>query len=111
MNIKAMLNLTNAVTVNRVTLSSDGMGGFTSTTASTILSYANIWQPSSNDRLVSDKLTSISTHVLALEYGAYTFTDDDQTVTYGGNTYQIKGHDDNVANRDELVIVGLERLS
>jgi hypothetical protein len=108
--LASLLNLS-TVQVRRITEAQDGMGGVTTATTITTLTRANIWQPSSNDRFVSDKIAAASTHVLALEYGEYTFTDADQEVIYDSNTYRITGHADNVANRNELVIVGLERLS
>ena len=109
--IRDMLNLINAVQVRRITETSDGMGGLSTSTALTTISRANIWQPGSNTSQVSDKLTKISSHILAMLYGEYNFTDADREVIYAGNTYKIVGRDDNVANRNELVIVGLERLT
>jgi hypothetical protein len=105
-----MLNLT-TVQVRRITEDSDGMGGLTTATTITTLSRANIWQPGSNNALISDKIAAVSTHVLALEYGEYSFTDADQEVIYDGVTYRVTGRADNVANRNELVIVGLELIT
>jgi hypothetical protein len=48
---------------------------------------------------------------MAMLPGEYTFTDADREVIYAGNTYKIVGRDDDVANRGELVIIGLERLT
>ena len=109
--IRDMLNLKNAVQIRRITETSDGIGGLSSSTSLTTISRANIWQPGSSTNQISDKLTKISSHVMAMLYGEYTFTDADREVIYAGNTYQIVGRDDNVANRNELVIVGLERLT
>ncbi len=109
--IRDMLNLKNAVQIRRITETSDGIGGLSSSTSLTTISRANIWQPGSSTNQISDKLTKISSHVMAMLYGEYTFTSDDREVIYAGNTYQIVGRDDNVANRNELVIVGLERLT
>jgi hypothetical protein len=109
--LRDMLNLTNAVKVRRVIEISDGYGATSTTTTLTTLARCNIWQPGSGDATMSDKITKTSTHVLALEYGAYTFTDDDREVIFGGDTYEITGHSDNVANRDELLLVGLKWLS
>jgi head-tail adaptor len=106
-----MLNLKNAVQVRRVTLANDGYGAMVETSTLTTIARANIWQPGSSDVPISDKITKFSTHVLALEYGKYTFTDDDRQVLYGGNVYEITGHPDNVATRNRLVIVGLKWLS
>jgi hypothetical protein len=109
--IRDLLNLYNSVQVRRITEASDGMGGITTSTTITTLARANIWQPSASDVTISEKITKVSTHVLALEYGEYTFTDADREVLFDSNTYKIEGHDDNVANRNELVIVGLSRLT
>jgi hypothetical protein len=106
----SLLNLT-GVQVRKIIETSDGFGSTTTATTITTLTRANIWQPSSNDRFVSDKIAAASTHILALAHGEYDFTDDDQEVLYDGNTYRITGHADNVANRNELVLVGLERIS
>jgi hypothetical protein len=109
--IRDLLNLENAVQVRKVTETSDGFGGLTTATTITTLSRANIWQPSSSDVTISEKITKVSSHILALEYGEYAFTDSDTQVLFDGKTYEITGHDDNVANRNELVIVGLSRLT
>ena len=106
----SLLNLS-GVQIRRITEGSDGMGGLTTTTAITTLTRANIWQPGSSDRFLSDKITAASTHVLAIAYGDYSFTTDDREVIYNGDTYKITGRPDNVANRNELVIVGLEFLT
>ena len=71
----------------------------------------NIWQPGSADVTISDKVTSISTHVIAMLTGEYTFTDADREIIYDSTTYRITGHPDDIANRGKLLIVGLERLS
>lgn len=111
MSLRSLLNLHDSVQIRRMTETSDGMGGVTTSTTLTTLSRANIWQPGSGAVTLSDKITKVSTDVLALEYGEYTFTDADMECIYDGKTYKIMGHDDNVANRNELVIVGLERTS
>lgn len=103
-----MLNLINTVTITRYAETSDGMGGLTTTTTTNTLSRANIWTASSNDRTLSDKITKTSTHVLAVEYGAYSFTVNDRIVTYNGNTYTLTGNFDNVAERNELILAGLK---
>lgn len=105
---RSMFNLSNAVTVTRLTETSDGMGGLTTTSSTTTLSRCNIWTVNSTDRRLSDKVTKSSTHVLALEYGAYTFTTDDRYVTYNSEKYYIQGNPDNVAERGELLLVGLK---
>jgi hypothetical protein len=106
-----MLNLRNVVKIRRITETQDGFGGVSTSSSLTTLARCNIWQPSATDATISDKVTKYSTHVLALEQGTYTFTDADRELTYNGNTYEITGHSDNVANRGKLLIVGLKFLS
>lgn len=106
-----VLNLLNTVTVRRIALTSDGMGGHTESTTDTVLARCNIWQSGSGNPFISDKITKDSSHVLALETGAYTFTDDDQKVIYGSKTFNIIGHDDDVSFQNELTIVALDRLT
>lgn len=107
----ALLNIKNSVQIRRITESSDGMGGLTTSTSLTTIARCNIWQPGGGDTTISDKITKTSSHVMALEHGEYTFTDNDREVLYNGSTYEITGHSDNVANRNELVLVGLQWLS
>ena len=109
--LTALLNLKNAVQIRRITEASDGMGGTSTSTSLTTIARASIWQPGTGNSPISDKITKSSTHVLAMRPSEYTFTDDDREVIYGGNTYRITGHPDNVATRGELLIVGLEWLS
>jgi head-tail adaptor len=109
--LRSLLNLHSTVQIRRIVETSDGMGGTTTSTTLTTLAYASIWQPSGSDTLISDKITQISTHVLALESGEYAFTTDDREVIYDGHTYTITGHADDVANRGTLVIVGLKWLT
>lgn len=108
--IRDMLNLT-TVQVSRETVTPDGMGGTTTSTATTILSYAAIWQAGSGNRWMSDRLTRASTHVLATEPASYTWTQDDREVIYDGATYKIVGRPENVMNNDELIVVPLELQS
>ena len=106
-----MLNLKNTVQIRKITETYDGYGGTTTSTTLTTITACNIWQPGSSDVTISDKVTSISTHVLAMLPGEYTFTDSDREVIYNSITYKITGHPDDVANRGGLMIVGLERMS
>jgi len=105
--LRSLLNIKNAVAVVKLTETSDGMGGITTVSSTVTLTRANLWQVNSNDRLVCDKITKTSTHVLAVEYGAYSFTVYDRNVTYNGNTYIVNGNYDNVGERNELLLVGL----
>lgn len=106
-----MLNLRNAVQIRRITESYDGFGGMSTSSTITTISMCNIWQASGNDITISDKITSISTHVLAMLPDEYVFTDADREIIYGSITYKITGHPDDVANRGGLLIVGLERMT
>ena len=111
MALRDMLNIVSGVTVNRRVVTPDGQGGSTTTTTITTLTRASIWQPGSNNTLISDKIARYSSHVLAIETDEYTFTDNDADIGYGGHTYKITGHPDEVVNRGELTIVGLEYIS
>lgn len=106
--LRSMLPLKDAVTVNRITEESDGMGGVTSTTVSTILSYAAIWQNSSLKAYMFDRLTVKSSHTLACETNGYTWNGNDRTVTYAGTTYTVAGKPDDVMQQGELTLVPIE---
>ena len=108
--IRDMLNLT-SVQVSREIVTPDGMGGSTTTTSLTTLSYAAIWQAGSANRWMSDRIIRASTHVLATEPDLYTWTQDDRTVVYGGATYKIIGRPDDIMQNGELLIVPLELQS
>ena len=108
--LKSLLNLINSVQVRTITETSDGMGGLTVSTSLTPLTRASIWQASTNDPRISDKITQVSTHILACLPG-HNWTDNDREVIYNGHTYKVTGHADNVAERNTLVIVGLEWLT
>jgi len=110
MALKDMLALT-TVAVSRETVTPDGMGGSSTSTTSQTLIQAAIWQAGSGNRWMSDRMTRASTHVLACEPDAYTWTQDDREVTYGGATYKIVGRPEDVMFRGELTIVPLELLS
>jgi len=110
MSLRDRLNIAN-VTVSRVTKTIDSYGDPVTTTLTTMIPKASIWSPTQNDKRISDKIAKTSTHILAIEYGAYTFTTDDKTVTSGGVAYRLVGHEDNVANRNMLVLHGMERIT
>jgi len=106
-NIRPWLTLT-TVQVGRVTESADGMGAISAATTLTTLSRAAIWQAGSGDRFISDKVAQASTHVLVLESDAYTWTSTDTNIVYGGNTFNLVGQPDDVANLSRITSVGLE---
>jgi hypothetical protein len=105
-----MLTLT-TVQVAREVVTPDGMGAFTTTTTLTTLAKSAIWQAGANLRYLSDKLAKASTHVLACKTSGYTWAENDMKVVYGGSTYKVVGRADDVMNRAELTIVGLERIT
>ena len=109
MNVRSWLNLT-TVQVERATETADGMGAATVTTVLTTLSRSAIWQAGSGDRFLSDKIAQASTHVLVLETDTYTWASTDTTVVYGGNTYNLVGTLDDVANLSRITSVGLELI-
>jgi hypothetical protein len=108
--IRDLLTLT-TVQVARDVYTTDGMGGRTTSTTLTTLSRAAIWQAGSGDRFLSDKVAKASTHVLAFEPSAYAWAAGDLRVVYGGGTYRVTGHADDVFQTGELMVVGLERIS
>jgi hypothetical protein len=108
--LRDFLNLVNSVSVNRIVETTDGMGGVTSTTTTTILPYAAIWSPSQVASYISDKVARTSSHILVVEFGSYTFTIDDKEIVYGGNTYKINGPSDDVMNLGEILVLPLERI-
>lgn len=110
MNIGPWLTL-KTVQVGRTTRTADGMGGATTSTVMTTLSRAAIWQAGSGDQTLSDKVAQQSTHVLVCETDAYTWAATDTIVIYGGDTYDIKGRSDNVANQSVITAVGLELIA
>lgn len=107
--LRDALNLRNAVTVERETLTADGYGGNTISTASTTIERAALWSAGAAKSLISDQLMAISTHVLVCEADEdIVFTDK---ITYGGDTYTITGHPDNVMAKDEILVVPLKRVN
>ena len=110
MSLRKHLNIVN-ITVNRVTTTQDAYGDPVTTTLSTIVERAALWSPTQNDIRLSDKIASMSTHILAIEYGKYSFTSDDSTVVANGVTYKVVGPSDNVSNQNKLVLQGLELIT
>ena len=113
MAFRDLLNLENAVVIAREGVpTNDGMGGVaTAATTLTTIARAAIWQGGNSDNVTSGKITADSTHILALESSAYTFTDHDISATYDGDTYRITGRADEVMNRGEITVVGLELMT
>lgn len=119
MALRDLLNLESVVSVIRTIQENDGMGGFSSTTQTTVLPYSAIWQNSSDDKWLSDEIMKNSSHTLVLEHGVYTFYDSTgmtsiqnvmESVTYNSVSYSIVGHPDDVMNLGEIDVVGLQRI-
>ena len=110
MNIRSWLTLT-TVQIGRVKKTADGMGAASAATTLTTLSRAAIWAAGSGDRFISEKVAQASTHVLVLEADAYTWANTDTTAVYDGDTYNLVGHPDNVANLNRITSVGLELVT
>lgn len=106
--LRDMLNLT-TVQVSRETVTPDGMGGSSTSTSLTTLSYSAIWQSGSANRWMSDRVMRESTHILACEPSAYSWTQDDRQVINGSETYKIIGRPDDIMNNGEIVQIPLER--
>ncbi len=105
-----LLTLT-TVQVSRETVTNDGKGGMTTSTARTTLAHAAIWQAGSANKWMSDRVTRASTHVLACEPGAYTWTQNDRNVIYDGNTYKVTGRPDDIMGQGIILVVPLELQS
>ena len=110
MSLRSHLNLS-GITITRTTTTVDDYGDPVTTSATSIISLGAIWSPTQGDRRISDKIAKTSTHVLVIEAGAYTFTDDDKTATHGGVVYNLEGHADDVSNQGVLTMIGMERQS
>jgi len=99
-----------SVQVAREVYTADGMGGGSVTTALTTLGASALWQIGGGKSFLSDKIAAVSSHVLAVEPDTYTWASTDTAIVYAGQTYRITARPDDVANRDELVVVALERI-
>ena len=110
MNIRQWLTLT-TVQVGRATETADGMGAVSATTVLTTFPRAAIWQAGSGDRFISEKAAQASTHVLVVETDAHTWASTDTVIVYGGNTYNIVGRPDDVANLSRITSAGLELVT
>lgn len=117
MSLRDMLNLVSSVSVIRTISTGDGMGGYTTTTSTSIIPLCAIWANSNVNRFISDKYAKGSTHQLVYEWGSYTFdtsasTDTAiETISFNGETYKRIGFSDDVLNLHEIVTQGLERIS
>ena len=108
MSYVSLLNLVNAVTVTRETITSDGMGGTSVTTVTTTLGKAALWQGGSGDAYLSDQTKALSTHVLACRVTDSVLSTD--TVSYDGDEYQVAGEPDDVLQKGLVQVVPLQRV-
>ena len=111
MSVTDLMTLTDVQVARETAAANDGMGGITGpTTTLTTLNRAAIWQAGNSDRFLSDKVAKASTHVLAYPTGAYAWADTDKFVVYDSVRYKVQGRGDDVMNRSEMTVVGLEYI-
>jgi len=108
--LRDLLNLIDAVTITRESITNDGYGNTATTATVATVARASIWQPGSNSHLLSDKIAKESTDVLVFENGDYPIMDTDAYATYNGKTYQLTGTPDDVASRGKMFVVGMKRI-
>ena len=112
-----LLNLVNSVSVIKTIQISDGMGGMTTTSSTTIIPLCAIWQNGSSNKFAADKYAKDSSHTLCFEYGAYIFDTTStsgtavQTISYNGETYKKIGFPNNYLELNEIATQQLERTS
>lgn len=104
-----LLNLT-GVQIIRVSMTDDGMGGNTPTSSVTTISKCAIFQNSSNKSFLSDRVSAKSSDVLITLPSAYSWSKDDQQVINGSKVYNVVGIPDDVMEKGEIEVVGLERV-
>jgi len=105
-----LLNLT-GVQIVRVSTTDDGMGGVgTISSAITTINKCAIFQNNSNKSFLSDRISAKSSDVLILLPSAYSWSKDDQQVINGSKVYNITGVPDDVMEKGEIEVVGLERV-
>jgi len=103
------------VYVVKETKTEDGMGGVSTTTSSTLLSKAIIYQEGSNNRFsgwnasLSDKITRESTHILVCKPSAYTWASTDKRVIQGSYIFDIIGNAYNIMDKNEVQMIGLRQ--
>lgn len=106
--LEDLLTMTD-IAVIRETITPDGMGDYTTTVTSTILSRGIIYQAGQGSlRYLSNKIVAESTHILVCEPSAYTFTTEDKKVTHKGRTFIIQGVPDDILGYGEILTVPLQ---
>jgi hypothetical protein len=109
MGYVSALNLIDAVTVIRDTVEPDGMGGYSTTTLTTVLGKAALWSIDGRRQTLSDQVAAVSSHILAclpsddVEFG--------DRVSYGSKSYEVSGHADDVLNKAIVKIVPLREVT
>jgi len=98
------------VQVIGTTLTSDGMGGETIATTSSILMSAAIYQNNSRNNVFSDRVNASSTDILITDPSFHSWSKDDTQVINGSKVYNITGIPDDVMELGEIMVVGLERI-
>ncbi len=116
MALRSLLNLVSEVSVVKTISSPDGKGGLSSTTATTVIPYAALWENSGRNWFIASKYAEDSTHTLVFEYGVYEFGTPVtsctvvETVLYNGEKYTTIGPCDNVMRKNEIMVQKLGRL-
>ena len=105
--LKDFLTLT-TVTVSRKSIAVIN-GDAVESVVTTLIPRSVLWSPSQSKSYISDKLASVSSHVLVTLPSYYAFNNNDDYITYNGQRYKIKGFDD-VMNMGEIMVVGLEKI-
>ena len=104
MSFKALLNL--SVNINRPVYTPDGYGGGSTSSALVATVAAAIWQAGASEPYVSDKVTAISSHIMAMVVRTDMTTRDE--VVYGSNTYDVTARADDVLNKGDIMVIGLQ---
>ena len=114
MDLNYFLTMTD-ITVEKDTVSSDGMGGVSTTVASTILPRGIIYQEGSLSRysgfstFVAGKFSQETSHLLICNPQDYSWSLADKRVLQGGLTYDIVGTPYNIMELDELIMISLRQ--
>jgi len=105
MAIGAYLDI--SVTRARETFAPDNMGGGSVSTATTTIRAA-MWQGGGPETYAASKFQKVSSHQLVCKYDADILEND--KIVYDSVTYRVVSRPDNVMGKNELLVVGLERL-
>jgi hypothetical protein len=120
MALRDFLNIVNGVSVVKTISTQDGLGGYATSTSSTIIPLAALWTNGQTNKWVSDKYAKDSSDSLVYEYGAYTFNDVStlsstqsmiEQVSYNNCLYKTVGFMNDIMNLHEIILQQLERIS